>query len=251
MTPHDWQLFWRTLGLCGVVLALLTGIVVATDEAYSTWPMRVARLCAFSPLVAVLALGSALELAKRRGELRALEALGASPWGASWGALCASWAFGGLAALTLLTSWADVSSLFPAPPVTSGWLLEGDAFLEPRQGLLVARDGMVRFVDKRVVDAPFSTPGGLEALSAVLPQVLVLPAWMVAPLKKRTRAWGLGLTASLTLLAFHAAALGRLSLLLLPLVALPIGAQLAVALERGRSQVSLFSAMLGGRGRSH
>ena len=171
--------------------------------------------------------------------------MGASPWAAAWGALCAAWLFGGFPALIVLTPLADVSALFPAPPVSSGWTLAGAGFFEPSRGIEVVADGSVRFVGHERVVAPFSKPAGWQAMSTLLPQALVLPAWLAAPLKPRTRAWGFALTLVLTLLALHAAALGRLSAFLLPLVAAPIGAQLAVALERSRSQVTLFASMFG------
>lgn len=245
MTPHDTQLFWRTLGTAGLVLGLVLGVVMATDEAYSTAQMRVARLCAFAPLIAGVALVISLQRAERRGELRALAGMGASPWGAAWGALCAAWLFGSLASLVVLTPLADVAALFPAPPVTSGWTVGSNGFFEPKRGLEVVADGTVRFLEPGRGVALFAKPTGWQATSTLLPQALVLPAWLAAPIKPRTRAWGFGLTLALTLLALHAAALGRLSFFLLPLVAAPIGAQLAVALERSRSQVTLFAAMLG------
>jgi hypothetical protein len=245
MTPHDTQLFWRTLGASFLVLALVLGVVLATDEAYSTAQMRVARLCAFAPLIAGVALVIELGRAERRGELRALAGLGASPWGAAWGGLCAAWLFGGVGSLVVLTPLADVSALFPEPPVTSGWTVGTNGFYEPKRGLEVVADGTVRFLEPGAGRAAFSKPGGWQAMSTLLPQALVLPAWLAAPLRPRTRAWGFGLTLAFTLLALHAAALGRLSAILLPLVAAPIGAQLAVALERSRNQVTVFAAMLG------
>lgn len=245
MTPHDTQLFWRTLGSSVLVLALVVGVVLATDEAYSTAQMRVARLCAFAPLIAGVALVISLQRAERRGELRALAGVGASPWGAAWGGLCAAWLFGVVAALIVLTPLADVTALFPAPPVTSGWTVDGARFFEPSRGVEVVADGTVKFVGAARGRAAFSKPEGWHAMSTLLPQALVLPGWLAAPLRPRTRAWGFGLTLALTLLALHAAALGRLSWVLLPLVAAPIGAQLAVALERSRSQVTVFAAMLG------
>lgn len=245
MTPHDTQLFWRTLGASVLLLALVLGVVVATDEAYSTAAMRVARLCAFAPLIAGVALVASLQRAERRGELRALAGLGASPWGAAWGALCAAWLFGCVASLVVLTPLADVTALFPEPPVRSGWTLGGAGFFEPARGIEVVADGTVRFLEPEPGRTAFSKPGGWQAMSTLLPQALVLPGWLAAPIRPRTRAWGFGLTLAFTLLALHAAALGQLSGLLLPLVAAPIGAQLAVALERSRSQVTVFAAMLG------
>lgn len=246
MTPHDKQLFWRTLGMSALVLGAVLGVAAATDEAYSTTQMRVARLCALAPLTAALALAVTTTQAERRGELRALAGLGASPWGAAWGGLCAAWLFGAVASLLLLTSWADVSSLFPEPPLTSGWLVKGQGFWEPSHGLVVAVDGTFSFVDQHTAPQAYMKPGGWEAASTILPQAIVLPAWLLAPLGLRPRIWGFTLTLALTLLALHAAALGRLAQVLLPLVALPIGAQLAFVLERSRNQVTLFSAMIGG-----
>lgn len=246
MTPHDKQLFWRTLGLSTIALGAVLGVAAATDEAYSTTPMRVARLCALSPLVAALALAVTTRQAERRGELRALAGLGASPWSAAWGGLCAAWLFGVVASLLLLTSVSDVSSLFPEPPLMSGWLIKGSGFWEPSHGLVVTPDGTLSFVNQAHMPEPYPKPGGLEAASTILPQAIVLPPWLLAPLGTRPRVWGFGFTLALTLLALHAAALGRLAQVLLPLVALPIGAQLAFVLERSRNQVALFSSMLGG-----
>ncbi len=245
MSSHDSLLFWRTLAASLVILGLVTGVVLVTDEAYSTASMRVARLCALSPLIAAAAMASSLALARGRGELRALACLGASPWVAAWGALCAAWLFGVVAALLLITPLADVNALFPQPPLSSGWLVAGRDFIEPARGILVKGDGSIDFVKKLGLPRPYATPGGIEAFSTVLPQVLVLPAWLVAPLRTWARVWGLGLTLTLTLLALHAAALGRISQALLPLVAAPLVAQLAFAFERSRSQLALFSAMLG------
>src|SRR6187551_2272482 len=208
MTPHDTQLFWRTLGMCCVVFLIVVGVVVATDEAYSTAQMRVARLCAFAPLVAGVALVLSLNRAERRGELRALAGLGASPWAAAWGALCAAWLFGGFAALVVLTPLADVTALFPEPPVSSGWTLGGAGFFEPARGIEVVADGTVRFLEPEPGRTAFSKPGAWQAMSTLLPQALVLPGWLAAPIRPRTRAWGFGLTLGLTLLALHAAALG-------------------------------------------
>jgi hypothetical protein len=245
MTPHDSLLFWRTLGGSLLLLGLVTGLVVATDEAYSTLGMRVARLCAFCPLIAAVAMASCLGLATRRGELRALSVLGASPWTAAFGALCAAWLFGAVAALILLTPLADVSSLFPAPPISSGWHWQGDAFVEPVRGIRVEADGAISFITQQDPTKSALVPGGLEALSAILPQALVLPPWLAAPLAPRARVFGLLLSLALTLLALHAVALGQLPRLLLPLVAAPLGAQLALSLERGQRQVTLFRTMLG------
>ena len=245
MTPHDSLLFWRTLAGALLLLALVTGVVVATDEAYSTFGMRVARLCAFCPLIAAVAMGSCLGLAAQRGELRALSVLGASPWTAAFGALCAAWLFGGVASLMLVTPLADVSSLFPAPPLSSGWHWQGDGFVEPARGIRVEADGAVSFIAQQHRTRQAMGPGGLEALSAILPQALVLPPWLAAPLVLRARVWALLLSLALTLVALHAIALGQLPRLLLPLVAAPLGAQLALSLERGQRQVTVFRAMLG------
>lgn len=250
MTPQDWLLFRRTLLLACAVLGVATLVVVATDEAYSTAGMRAARLCAFAPAISAVAAWVTLMVARRRGELTALAALGASPWTTGWGALCAAWFIGSAAALLLLAPFVDVSSLFPGAPIASGWIEAQGTFLAPAEGIRVASDGRLSFLPKQAV-AEVELPGRVEAMSAVLPQALVLPAWLLSPLERWNRAWGLLLSLALTLLAMHAAAIGRLPSMLLPLAAAPLGAQLAFSLERSRAQVSLFSAMLGRRTTSH
>jgi hypothetical protein len=152
--------------------------------------------------------------------------------------------------LVLLLPSVDVSSLFPGAPVASGWVADAGGFLEPAEGIRVASDGMLSFVSDHAA-SELRLPGRLEALGAVLPQALVLPPWLLAPLRPWTRAWGLFLSIALSVLALHAAAIGQLPSLLLPLTAAPIGVQLAFALEHSRAQVALFSAMLGRRSPSH
>ena len=246
MTTHDWLLFRRTLSMSVLLLALVALVVLSTDEAFSTPGMRVARLCAFAPAIAGIAVLLSFNLARRRGELRALEALGASPWMAGWGALVAAWLFGAFACVLLLTPWSDVSSLFPEPPLASGWVAEQQGFFEPAHGIRVLSDGSVSFAAKRAT-IELAPPGRLQALSAVLPLALVLPAWLLAPLGLGMRAWGLATSVGFTLVALHAVALGRVPEILLPLAAAPLAAQLGFALERGRMQVTVFSAMLGRR----
>ena len=88
----------RALAFTAIAIAIAIGVTVTTDEPYSTFRTRVARLCAFVP--ALSAIGAAITLAqsRARGELRALEALGVAPFRMGRGPMVTSWALGFLAA---------------------------------------------------------------------------------------------------------------------------------------------------------
>src|SRR5688572_7329327 len=103
MSPFDRSLALRVLGFVVVAAALATVVIVATDEAGSTAPMRVARLCALQPALTALGCWAVQAQVEVRGEARALLGLGASRWRLCRGPCVAGWVLGALALGALLS----------------------------------------------------------------------------------------------------------------------------------------------------
>src|SRR6185503_19306495 len=157
----------RTLAFTALAFAIAIGVTISTDEAYSTLGMRVARLCAFAP--ALSAIGAAVTLAqsRARGELRALEALGALPFRIARGPMVACWALGLIAALVLASPLSDVSSLFPALAAPAHWVLDRGALFDPVSGVRVLKDGSFELGTAAPALAAAFAPSGFVALLVV------------------------------------------------------------------------------------
>lgn len=245
MTPYDRSMLLRTLlvGLAAVLAA--TAIVLATDETHSTAAMRVARLCTMTPALAAVAQASTLTFARQRGESRALESLGEGPWGVARGAMLAAWLLGAVAVLLLLLPVSDVSSLFPRPPVSSGWVPEGGGMLSTEHGIRVMPDGSIGFATASPDSGDFLVPSRLQAVAVVLPLAIVLPAWLVIPRSARGKAFAFALALAATLLLLHAVAVRRVPTVALPLAALPLVVQLTAEVVRGRRRLRFYRTILG------
>lgn len=218
----------------GTLLALLTlGVMAATDEGGSTPAMRAARLCAFTPALAALGASATLELARSRGELRALEALGVSPWRTAFGASLGALLLGVLAVALLCGPWTDVSALFPAVTAQDTWLGNGLSFVDRAHGVAVASNGALSWVGS-LPSAQVASPGRAAAVSCVAPLALVTPAWTSAPRRLGTRALEVSLTFALTVYLLHAAAAGRGAAWMLPLAAMPFVVGAALGHRSGR-----------------
>ncbi|MCC6216857.1 MAG: hypothetical protein IT376_18505 [Polyangiaceae bacterium] len=219
----------RVLAVGGALGALAAGVIVLTDEAYSTTGMRAARLAAVLPGVASAAVWIGLERSRALGELRALEALGVRPSVARFGAVAAGWALGAVGVVALLVA-GDPSALFPA--VTSGepWRLTAGALVEPWGRVSLSEAGQLTLgAAGGAPPPPAAGPGRAAALAVIGPLAVLGPAWCAAALGNRARLGGAALSIALALLALHAVAAGRAPVVALGLAALPLAAQLMFA----------------------
>jgi hypothetical protein len=191
--------------------------------------MRVARLAAMAPGLAALGGWVALSQAASRGEIRALGALGASPWRAGVGASVAGWLIGAVSALVLCSTWVDTSALFPAVSSSATWRAEGGAFLEPFAGVRVLPDGSFGVLEVVRPKPAGPRPGTVDALVAVGPLAVILPIWVIAPLTTRGRAAAAALTGALLILLLHLVAGGQARSVVLVLASLPLALQTIVA----------------------
>lgn len=211
MNPYDWALFRRTLLASAVLTAFTIAIVVATDEATSTVATRAARIAALAPLVIAVALLGVSAHAESRGELRALEALGLSPWASRRGAERAGFLVAVLGLSVLVAPFTDVSSLLPAVRPVVGWILSPDRTVATAPGLVVNANGVVEMTAAAALPA-FDRASALNgAIPCVAPVACAAPTWAATPMSLVARLSSGVLTALLVIVALHLVAAARIS----------------------------------------
>jgi hypothetical protein len=238
MTAFDRSLFLRTLGVTGILLVAALGVVLLTDEPGSTAAMRVARVAAFTPAVTVVAALLCLEQARDRGELRALAALGFAPWRAARGATFAGWLLGAVAALLLVSGWADPSSLFPVLPEPHGWRLVEDRWVEALRGVAVAPDGSLVLGSATGLGTTARAAHSWLAAMAIGAHALVGPPWAASPMSAGARLVGMFVGIALTVTLFHILAADIASAGWLAMGATPLAVQTAYSRSVGSSRLS-------------
>ncbi|HEY3234411.1 MAG TPA: hypothetical protein VGJ84_06825 [Polyangiaceae bacterium] len=238
MDAFDWMLLRRSMGWAVALLLGALAVISLTDETFSTWGMRLARLSAFAPGLSAVGASAALAQTKLRGEQRALQALGASPWRIALGATVAGWIVGGLAVGILATPLSDKAALFPAAARTGAWRSAGASIVNMTQGILVTADGQIRFMTASA--APGGAHAGtLAALFAIAPLALCAPPWVSAPLSRAGRLLGAATALAGCIVLLHAVAVGSTPQALLMLAALPLAVQAAlVHVKRSRPRIS-------------
>ena len=210
MTPLDWLLFRRTLAAHAAALCLAFGIIVTTDEVTSTVAMRIARLCAFSPFVGALCvLGVALH-SRSRGELRAVESLGARPSRARLGAALAAFGLAVCAMAVLASPAADVRSLLPVVHSGVGWTFDADGHAARALGVVIAESGRIT-LPAEALHAESARRAGWLALPCVAPVALLCAPWAVAPMSRATRVASLAFTGVGVITLLHLIAGARIT----------------------------------------
>jgi len=210
MHAYDRALLGRTLALTLIVGVIALGVAVATDEAYSTWRMRTARMSAFTPALAALGASLVLSQARARGELRALAALGHSPWRVALGPMVAGWLFGLAACAAVLSPWSDARALFPLVPSPETWAWDGTALADLTHGVQVQPSGELSLLPGQPADGAGFVPTGKAAALAVGPLAMVAPLWIAMPVKLGARAAGIVSTSALAVVLLHAVAAQQL-----------------------------------------
>ena len=232
MTPFDRALFRQTLATATVATLVTIGVVVSTDEATSTLPMRVARLAALSPLIVAISVLAVTARARSRGEVRALGALGNPPWRAARGAALAGGALAALGVLALLSPWADAASLFPAVHPAIDWTLDATGESARALDVAISANGALRFVTS--AKAPgFTALHAWSAAPCLVPIACAVPAWAVTPMSPRSSVVSIAATGTLAIVALHLIASGRVPALFGALSVVPLAAATVHARRRG------------------
>ncbi len=230
MNAYDRALFRRSLVAMAVLSALTAVTAVATDEATSTVATRLARLSALAPLViatAELAVGAH---ARARGELRAIEALGAAPWRSLRGVELAGALVAAVSLLVLVAPFTDATSLLPAVRPLIEWTFAADGTRAFAPGLVVHDDGALDLMTSSAAAPARLHAATWGAVACVAPIACVVPSWAATPMSVAVRFASGGIATLLAIVGLHLVAAARVPAPVAAAAALP----LALSLWRSR-----------------
>ena len=165
LSAWDARLALESAAFTAIFLVLVTLVTALTDEGGISWEERFARSLPLAPICAALASGFALVGPARRGETRALEALGRQPLVS--GSVAAFGAVGVGTLTSALLLWiSDVSILlfFPTVPSAAAVTFAGGTFSNRAQGWRVLADGTLSFVDSSSAALATSYGGSFQSL---------------------------------------------------------------------------------------
>jgi hypothetical protein len=211
----------RVLSATAAAWLAASGVVVLTDEASSTFGMRLARLAALGPLVSALSILAVTAHARARGELASLAALGAPPWTAARGAMWGGLVTAGVATLVLLSPWTEPTSLFPVVHHAIVWDVEAGSAMARAEGIVVASNGALRLAASSAIAAA-AAPGATSAFVCLTPMVLAVPHWAVTPMPALVRSAAVLTGTAALLVSLHLIAAGSVSPLAGLFAALPL-----------------------------
>ena len=226
---------WGQLVLFAVALA----VSAATDEGGVAAGERLARVLPLAPLTSSVAAALVVVQARRRGEERALAALGLAPATlALWVSVVAS-ATPCAAGLAIAAGAVDVAGFYPSPPTAPAFVDDGVAFSSAELGVAVDGAGELRpLAAPATGDGARALPRGARAVAAVGSAVSGLALALSATRGRGGRVlaavWPSLLTALASLLAFQLAAAGRVPAALAAAPALGLLAREVVAYRAGR-----------------
>jgi hypothetical protein len=213
VTSWDARAAARAAMLAAAALAIACVVTAATDEGGLAWGVRLGRALPLSPPCAALGTWLALAPARARGETLALAALGRPPLARVLGAVIGGASVALVAALTLgVARGVDVSGFYPRVPHATAFAFEGGTFVS-NDGWRVDGAGAPSRDASAVRAAPAPLPEharGAAALATAMAGI-ALPL-LAARTSRRARPLvlaGLGGTAVVAVVAFQAAAAGR------------------------------------------
>ena len=194
-SPYDLWLAARTVGLAAVALSVGVMVEWITDDRGIASPGTGGRSIGLLPLVPIasaVAVVIALVPSSTSGELRALGALGASPWRARLPAIGAGSILALAAALAIIAGAMDVRPLFPGATRASDVRIEqtaaGPTFVSDRRRVRVGVDEVLTRTSNEPApsDAPLLPAHARGALAlAVAVSGVALAAWVSSPLGRR------------------------------------------------------------------
>lgn len=216
MSPFDLRLATRTLTLSAIAALVVALVERITDErgvAAAGTGGRSIGVLPLMPVACAVAVVIALAPMTANGELRALAALGCSPWRARLGALLTAFAITVCGALAFGLGGADVASLFPPPVPAGDFRVEGSTFVSDRRHVRVSftAEGEVLERIGPPPAAEASTPRDRKqrvgAVAAIALAGIALALWAAAPVRRGAIRTLLTLTAWAVseVLAFQAA----------------------------------------------
>jgi hypothetical protein len=242
VSAWDLRLAARTVALSAVAILALGVVESITNErgVGAATTSGSIGLLPLVPIAAAIAATIAVAPAETAGELRALLALGCSPWRARGGALAVSLLFACGAGAIVGAGRGDVSALFPTPMAASDYRVEktddGAAFVSPRRGTIFRSDDV--FERAAPPAKPPEPPRRTRAAGALAIALagIALTLFGLAPVKRRAPSTllAIALWATAEVASFQLAGAGTLTpfVTLLPSLAL-VGVALFVARRAG------------------
>jgi hypothetical protein len=235
LTAYDALLARRSaaLGLAVAVLVFLT--MLATDDTSGTHASRLGRLAALTSLAGGAGAFLGAAQARSRGEMRALEATGLTPFRASVGAVMGGAVVGLFGVALALVPGVDLSRLFPrALPAEAMWTRDAAGWLDPVHSVRVTAEGALHWAGTasdggRLASWPAPVA---ETVIALAVAAVAFPLWATARERFPRRALVCFAVASAAVFVFHLVAAQRtsaMSLVLPPLFLLVD----AIAIHRG------------------
>jgi hypothetical protein len=226
----------RTLALLSLAFVLALLLTAATDEGSVAWLERVSRTLPALPIAGAAGAWLAMAPLRARGDVRALAAIGRNRWEIARPAIAASLAAHAAAAVLVASSALAVGTFFPRaaarPPVV---FRDGD-FIDEGRGVRIHADGSMTGAEIEPSASHGVPPLGRLAVGGVLLLAgAALPMWALV-MRRRNAAAALAFgaaTGGVTIVCFHAAAVGALPALA---AVLPSGALLAGAALRYRER---------------
>ena len=176
MTAWDRLLFGRAALLSSMLLAAGACVMVATDEPTSGVSDRLARAAAMAPVLSALAAALLATALARRGEARALVAIGARPLRLHAGLVVGAASIGLALAASIAAGMGSLRALFPrlaAPP----WSATPEGF--SAAGVALTRAGDISFTSRAEL-ATVALPRGMVAVTLLVAAV-TFPVWAVLP----------------------------------------------------------------------
>jgi hypothetical protein len=234
-TAWDGRAFWRAVGTALVALALAWLVTAATDEGNVAWAERLARALAVAPLASAIGAWAALAPGRLRGELRALAALGRTPWQNARAAVLGAASVCAVAAAAI--GWgppAEAEAFYPEITHAQAFAFDDGAFVDRANGWKISTEGDIT----RVPAAPALGEARLPRFGRAAAGLATLAAGMALALvsanEARRARW---LAASLVVLALTLVLFQAAAVRLLPALtaALPPLALLGAAARRYKS----------------
>ena len=220
MTAYDALLARRSaaLGLAVALLVFLT--MLGTDDAAGTHASRLGRLAALTSLAGGAGAFLGAAQARSRGEIRALEATGFTPFRASLGAVMGGAVVGLFGVALALVPGVDLSRLFPrALPAEAMWTRDAAGWLDPIHRVRVTAEGALGWAGTASDVVPVtSLPAPLaETVFALAVAAVAFPLWATARERFPRRALVCFSVASAAVFVFHLVAAQRTSAMTLVL----------------------------------
>lgn len=255
VTAWDTRIAVRAASVAALAFGVAWLITATTDEGGLAWGVRLGRSLPVAPACAAVGAAIALAPARARGELRALESLGRSPFESALAAVLGGAVVAIMAALLVAaTPSIDVEGYFPATRHGVEFRFDSGGFVDAARGWRIRPDGAlvrVQATDAAKIALAAVPPHGrvtaaiVTALAGVALAFILAHALITRPVASGPRAaagppWRSPIARSValvvacggaTVLAFHAAAAGRIDA---AFATLPALVMLAGALLRYR-----------------